>query len=260
MLAHTLSISRQALLKQLIIHPELCLTAEQKKNYISLIQRRKKGEPVAYLVGSKEFFGRNFTVTNNTLIPRPETELLVEQALNRIDQNSSVYFADLGTGSGCIGITIALEKPYSYGVLIDKSYEAMKIADQNRRIFQCKNIQTLLADFDTPPLVEGSLSLVVSNPPYVSRPEYDEVSNEVKDFEPKNALIPRESSPKGLEDLFSIACTTKKLLMPKGWLLMEMGYTQGNEIKHFLQEKGWINVSIVKDLAGLDRVVCAQNI
>lgn len=238
--------------------PATLLQKEWQNSMDTLLARREQGEPAAYLMGVREFFGREFVVTPATLIPRPETELLVEAALHLCSTKETVRFADFGTGSGCIAITLCLERPAWYGFAVDASKEALHTAAQNARKHEAHQVTPLLADFTRPLLADRSLHLLISNPPYVSEAEYAALSHEVRDFEPKSALVPTMNDhADGLEHAAKIIEAGAKALRPGGVLLIEHGCTQGAALRVLLENNTWLNPMNHKDLAGLDRFVSA---
>ena len=275
-LRHACGISRV----ELATRPETPLPADLLSRMTGLLRRRADGEPVAYLLGQREFYGRDFRVTPATLIPRPETEHLIEQALRGCGE--AVRFADLGTGSGCIAVTLCAERLGWRGLMIDLSGRALAVACRNAvRHNVRQRLQPVRADFTRPLLRPASLDLLVSNPPYVGKTEYEGLSPEVRDFEPVTALVPgfvdsdrvpnhdhrhdrdaRPASapeqPEGLEHLLAVAREASVALKPGGLLLMEHGCAQGNALKVCLENNTWENVFIYKDLAGLDRLISAR--
>ncbi len=222
-----------------------------------LLQRRLAGEPVAYLIGEREFYGRSFAVNHATLIPRPETEHLIEAALAELP-SSPLCFADLGTGSGCLAVTLCAERPAWKGTAADISGPALRTACANAcRHGTAARLQFAAADFTRPLFRSASLDLVISNPPYVSSAEYPNLSPEVRDFEPATALLPHPQSPEGLEHLAAVARAAAVALRPGGLLLMEHGCTQGETVRLLLSSHTWCKVATYKDLAGHDRLVRA---
>lgn len=262
----------------LIAYPEKKLTLVQLSRAQGLLRRRAEGEPIAYLLGQREFFSRMFRVTPATLIPRPETERLVELALAAFPEtNRPIRFADFGTGSGCIAVTLCAERPLWQGLAVERSSKALNIACRNAlRHKVSAQLQPILADFTVPFLREKSLDLVVSNPPYIGLAEYTELSPEVRDFEPVTALVPgfvdsdrvhehthhfspkNLEEPEGLEALKAVAKAAETALRPNGLLLLEHGWRQGAAVKVWLKNHNWLQVTQYTDLAGLDRVIAAR--
>ena len=271
-LRHVCGISRV----ELATRPETPLTAEQLSRMSGLLRRRAEGEPAAYLIGQREFYGRDFRVTPATLIPRPETELLIETALKSCQ--GAVRFADLGTGSGCIAVTLCAERPEWRGIMADLSGRALAVACQNAARHKVRErLLPVRADFTRPLLRPASLDLLVSNPQYVGQREYEGLSAEVRDFEPVTALVPGfvdsdkipghhhhghapgpDTEPEGLEHLEAVAGEAFTALKPGGLLLMEHGWKQGSALKVLLESHTWENVVIYQDLAGRDRLVSAR--
>ena len=259
LLAHGLEISRSDLTKKLIMEPDATISASLVPKVCERITRRESGEPVAYIVGVKEFFGRDFSVTSATLVPRPETEVLVEAALAfAAARHASIpsSFIDLGTGSGAIAITLALECPDWSGTAVDLSVEAVSVAQQNARTLGANNLDIRFCDFLGPDLPQGPYGMVLSNPPYVSEMEYKTISNEVRAFEPKSALVPNVPNANGLEYLLDILDLAENMLVPGGLLLMEMGCMQGKALlERAACLPGWRDCRVIHDLAGLPRVL-----
>ena len=271
LLAHALQVERNELLKRLIMEPEQELDPERAEAALALAARRAQGEPVAYVVGCKEFYGRDFTVTPATLIPRPDTELLVDLALNHAAQLQKqrspvtnafpLLFADLGTGSGCIAVTLALELPAWEGVATDISKDALRVAHANARAHEVKNLSFARANFIHPLFAPQSLSLLVSNPPYISTEALHGLSPEVRDFEPQSALVPTlhaGAQASGLEHISQIIEHAATALRPQGILLMEIGYDQGQAALALCPASCWRHAALHQDLAGHDRVLVAE--
>lgn len=223
----------------------------------ALIARRALGEPVAYILGEKEFFGLNFRVTPGVLIPRPETELVVEAAQRFFLPEAALRFADFGTGSGALAVALAHEFPAAQGLAIDLSSTALNIARQNAQANGVADrLAFLHADFTRLALAPASLDLVVSNPPYVTESEYAELSPEVRSFEPRSALVSPEAGLWHLRLLLPVAAGA---LRAGGLFLCELGCGQGAAALALTAEQGGTleNASILKDYAGLDRILMA---
>lgn len=235
-----------------LLETERELSAPQASEMASLIERRRHGEPVAYLTGKREFYGRDIAVTHDTLIPRPETELLVDLALERMTADATLLFADLGTGSGCIGVTLALERPKWQGVLLDISTGASETAKRNVKAYGLENrLAVLKGDMRTAPMADGAFDLVVSNPPYIGILERGEIMDEVWEHEPHAALISEEE---GLSHLRSVALAAARMLRQGGRLIVEHGSGQGEAVRGLAAETGcYTSLETVRDLAGRDR-------
>lgn len=255
LLAEAMRISRPELLKTLLLSPDREAGADAEV----FITRRECGEPVAYITGRKEFFGRDFVVTRATLIPRPDTEILIECALAFAASYSPPelpQFMDMGTGSGAIAVTLALELPGWQGLAVDISREALVVAERNAQALGAANVHFLQRDFLSPLLPPSPYDLVAANPPYVSAAEYAALSREITAYEPKSALVPDAQNATGLECLLAIMDKAETLLRQGGLLLMEMGCTQGDALLEHAASKGgaWRDARILPDLAGLPRV------
>ncbi|MGE4551652.1 MAG: peptide chain release factor N(5)-glutamine methyltransferase [Desulfovibrionaceae bacterium] len=236
------------------------LTPAQVAAVEALAARREAGEPAAYLLGRKEFYGREFLVDARVLVPRPETEHLVEAALARFDRSAPIRFADLGTGSGALAVTLALEFPNSRGLAVDRSAGALAVARANAAALGAADrLLFLRADFARPLASDAALDLVATNPPYVTEAEYAGLSREVRDFEPPGALV---GGPDGLDPLRRIAAAWSPALRAGGWLLAEHGAEQGRGARDVLTP--WLPgppaPATIVDLAGLDRLVAARRV
>lgn len=279
LLAHAHGLERAELLKTLILEPETLVREDVASRILEYAARRENREPVAYITGSKEFYGRDFTVTPDTLIPRPETELLVEAALAfAAEYPEPGLFLDMGTGSGCIAVTMALELRGWQGLALDRSMAALSVARRNARALSAERLGFVRADFYAPPVSAGTVRMILANPPYVSEAEYCELSPEVREHEPRTALVPETLVPetlvsgaaprpcigsllspaKGGEDLAGIIALAPRLLEPGGRLLMEMGAGQGDMVRAMLDADIWRNIFVRQDMAGLDRLLTAQ--
>jgi len=224
----------------------------------SLVARRAKGEPVAYLLGEKEFFGLPFLVTPDVLIPRPETELIVEEAKRAFRHDASFRFADFGTGSGALAVALAHVFPAASGLAVDLSACALEVARRNARANGVEGRLIFLhADFTRLSLTPASLDLVVANPPYVTQAEYAALCPEVRGFEPRSAL---ESPEDGLWHLRGLLPVAQRALRPGGALLCELGAGQGAAALEAVRNcgHGFAQAHILKDYAGLDRILKAE--
>lgn len=239
------------------LSPERELDEAETARLAALAARRATGEPLAHITGAREFFGRDFRVTRHTLVPRPETELLVETALEVLPPGP-VTFVDLGTGSGCIGITLACERPRWRGVLLEKSPEALAVARENAASLLHEGAARLAlvrGDLFAPPLRPGAYDLVISNPPYIGEGERGEVMDEVLRFEPASALF---SPAEGLAHLAAVCDAARRLLRPGGLLVMEHGAGQGKAVRGLMAGRGLGGVETRRDLAGLERCGLAR--
>ena len=233
----------------LLAHGDDTLTAEQAQQYVALVVRRVAGEPVAYLTGRREFFGREFVVNPTVLIPRPETELLVELALQRVPAGAPAHVLDLGAGSGCIGITIAAERPQAQVTLVDASEAALEIARANAAQWAPDNTRLLHSDWFSAVAAE-QYDLIVANPPYVAEEDMHLQQGDLR-FEPRTALA---AGADGLNDLRRIIAQAPRHLRAGGGLLLEHGYDQAAACAQLLAAAGFKDVFNARDLAGVPRV------
>ena len=255
-LREVLGLDRLALVRD----PQAALPEAALPKLEALLRRRLAGEPMAYLLGRREFYGREFGVSPATLIPRPESEHLIEAALTLAPQRA-LRFADLGTGSGCLALSLCLERPLWQGVAVDLSGAALAVAAANaaRHGLTAPAISLIQADFTRPLFADGGLDLLVSNPPYVSLAEHQTLAPGVRDFEPLCALVPQGfvGAPDGLEALRCLLEVAARALKPGGLLLMEHGCGQGAALRGLLENNNWEKPCICKDLSGHDRYIRA---
>lgn len=218
--------------------------------YQELVYRRKQRIPLQHLTGEQEFYGYPFYVNEHVLIPRQDTEVLVEQVLSVAKPGMKVL--DVCTGSGCIIISTALLCPGIEGTGTDLSGEALKVAEENNRR---QNAGVHFLQGDLLEKAEAPYDVIVSNPPYIPTKTIETLMEEVKDHEPLMALDGMED---GLHFYRRLAEESPAYLKPEGWLMLEIGAEQGEDVKNLLEMAGFCNVTVKKDLAGLDRVVCGQ--
>ena len=230
-------------------------TAEHERMQ-ALVAQRATGQPLAQIIGRKEFYGRDFVVTRHTLIPRPETELLVDTALELLPQ-APLHFADLGTGTGCIGLTLLAESPHWQGLLLDLCPHAAEVAATNARLLGVQNRAAVLrGDMQHPPLKAESLQLVVSNPPYIAEAERHLVMDEVLHNEPHSALF---SENNGLLHLAAAINAAAHALQNGGWILLEHGAEQAKAVYDLLAKSGiFKKIENKRDIAQLDRCTLAR--
>lgn len=246
LLSHALGISRV----QLITQSERLLTAEEAGRVSLLLSRRMSGEPVAYIVGEREFFGLKFRVNPDVLIPRPETELLVELALERLPPGGSVL--DLGTGSGAVAVALAHERPDAEVTALDASAAALDIARENaeRNLAEKARIAFVLSDWFSALPADVRFDLIVGNPPYIASDDPHLAQGDLR-FEPTHALTDRAD---GLAAIRSIVAGASRHLKPRGWLLLEHGYDQAQAVRALFVAHGYGSVQSWRDLAGIERV------
>jgi release factor glutamine methyltransferase len=273
LLANLLGVSRASLLA----HAERQVDDAVLTEATALFSRRAKGEPVAYLLGTREFYGRDFKVSPATLVPRPETETLVEQALARLSEQLSAgrlanagvshetciatnagvdcppRVLDLGTGSGAIAISLALERPDAHFTACDISHDALAIAIENATHLNAK-VEFILSDWYAN-LGTRRFNLIVANPPYVAAGDVHLTQGDLR-FEPACALT--DESADGLGAIGTIIEHAAAHLQPRGWLLFEHGFDQAEACRALLLKAGFINLSSIPDLAGISRVAGGQ--
>lgn len=249
LLQHVLGVNRA----WLISHENDVLSVEKVTEFTALLSQRIAGEPIAYIVGQREFYGLNLKVTPDTLIPRPDTETLVEAALERITQNRLLTVLDLGTGSGAIALAIAKNRPQTQVTAVDASSSALTIAQENANQLQISNVQFLLGNwFES--LAGKTFDMIVSNPPYIAAADPHLSQGDLR-FEPASALASGED---GLDDIRMIVQQAAQYLNPNGWLMFEHGYNQADEVAKLLAEAEFIAIQHVQDLAGIARVTLGQ--
>lgn len=237
---------------RIIAFPERKIEYDQYVQYMDLVKQRESGMPFAYLTGEKEFYDLTLKVTPATLIPRADTELLVETALSKIQGNDSYKVIDMGTGSGAIALTIKKHRPNTKVIAVDQSLEALSVAKENGERLVL-DVEFIHSDWFSN--VQGDdFDLIVSNPPYIE--EYDEhlVGDGVK-YEPITALVADDD---GYSDLFHLIQASLPLLKEGGWLMMEHGFEQGEKLRAEFTKQGYQNVATLKDLGENDRITIGQ--
>lgn len=244
LLGHVLDVG----LPYLYAHPDQEVPPQSGHCFARLIRRRHGGEPIAYLVGRKAFWTLQLSVTPAVLIPRPETELLVEKALQLLPAALPARVADLGTGSGAIALALASERPHWQILATDISAAALQVAEHNARDHHLHSVEFRLGSWTTP--LDGRFDLIVSNPPYVASDDPHLAQGDCR-FEPRTALSPGVD---GLRHLRQISRQSWPLLKPGGWLLLEHGYDQGPALGALLAAAGFCDVASICDLAGHARI------
>jgi release factor glutamine methyltransferase len=245
LLAHVLNVTRS----YLHTWPERELSRQEINLFEWLIERRKQGEPIAYLIGYREFWSLKLSVTKDVLIPRCETELLVEVALNLLPSSENILVADLGTGSGAIALALAHERPSWNIIGADNTEAAIKIAKSNADRLALKNVNFYLSDW-CEKLSKYQFDAILSNPPYLSENDIH-LERDGVCFEPKQALV---SGNDGLESIKKIIFQIQTCLKKKGLLFLEHGCEQAHKIREILVSSQYKNVTTVKDIFGLERV------
>lgn len=234
--------------------PEMHLSQEQSLSFQAMVERRTRGEPMAYITGSREFWSLNLEVTPDTLIPRPETETLVEMALDFTPQGRAMQIADLGTGSGAIAAAIASERPMCKIVATDVSSDALQVAQRNFSRLGFSNVITSLGEWCHALSSDVKFDLIVSNPPYIAEGD-GHLAHDGLPWEPQNAL---RSGDDGLDDINIIIKQAPNHLAPNGWLLLEHGFDQGDRVRFLLKQSGFSAINTTQDISGHDRVSVGQ--
>lgn len=233
----------------LISHPDDALSADKINAFNTLLERRLAGEPMAYILGQREFYGLNLKTTSATLIPRPDTEVLVESALAKIPTDISANVLDLGTGSGAIALAIASQRSLANITAVDFSEEALQVAQENAASLNFNHVVFKQSSwFDA--LTNRKFDLIVSNPPYIAKEDVHLQQGDLR-FEPITALA---SGIDGLDDIRVIVANAPQHLNQNAWLMLEHGYDQADAVSRLLADRGFTQVSHALDLAGIKRV------
>lgn len=238
----------------LLAHPEAVLTEQENQLYSELLARREYGEPVAYLIGEKEFHGLSFAVTPAVLIPRPETELLVDRLLEAFPVGMSARVADLGTGSGVIAVTLACRRPHLNIIAVDRDQTALDIAEKNAKRMGVQNRIEFRQGQWFSTLQKEQFDAVVSNPPYIAEQDDHLTQGDLR-FEPKGALV---GGPDGLLDLAAIIDLTPSHLAMGGLLALEHGYNQAGVVRRLMEMAGFVKIESTLDIAGIERVTAGH--
>ncbi len=234
--------------------PEKKLLPEQNSHFESVLQKRVSGMPIAYITGNREFWSRDFEVGRDVLIPRPDTELLIELALKLIPERQPYRLIDLGTGSGIIAITLAAERADCDVIATDRSEGALILARRNAQKHNVRNIQFVQSDWFVAISDSALFNLVVSNPPYIADNDPHLTEGDVR-FEPMSALI---ADNHGLSDIERIATAARRHLLPQGHLLIEHGYNQQDQVQAIFSQLNYRNIVTYPDLSGHPRVTYGQ--
>ncbi|MFK3946918.1 peptide chain release factor N(5)-glutamine methyltransferase [Pseudomonas fulva] len=232
--------------------PERIVSSEAAQTYAGYLQRRREGEPVAYILGQQGFWKIDLEVAPHTLIPRPDTELLVETALE-LQPALPARVLDLGTGTGAIALALASERPAWQVTAVDRVPEAAALAERNRQRLGLANVRIQVSHWFGG-LADERFDLIVSNPPYIAASDPHLVDGDVR-FEPSSALV---AGVDGLDDLRVIAAQAPSHLTPGGWLLLEHGYDQADAVQVLLRENGFVEVGSRIDLGGHQRITVGR--
>ncbi len=239
----------------LIAHSEYELSDEETSRFQDVLERRKQREPFQYIVGKQEFYGLDFFVTKDVLIPRPETELIVESAIEILQNEINPRFLEIGVGSGCISVSILYQNRTATAMGLDISENALQIALRNAQTHKVSERLKLKISDVFAELEAEKFDLIVSNPPYIPSEDFDELQLEVRDFEPQIALTDGEN---GLSIVEKIIKDAPKFLKSEGFLLMEIGIDQSNAVREMFAPNTWHHVEFINDLQGIPRMLKAR--
>ena len=242
-------------ISEIYAHPEKELDQVKVDEFYRLLERRIKNEPIAYITGEKEFYSRTFSVNSSVLIPRPETELLVEETLRVTAGIDDPSILDVGTGSGCIAVTLSCEKPGSRVLAADISQSAISLARANAKRHGRAGHMFFVRGSLSGHVREGSIDVIVSNPPYIPESEFENLAPDVKDYEPRSSLVGGED---GLHYIRKIIRDAKRVLKPGGWCLFEIGMGQSPDVISLFMEAGFGSITCKRDINDIERLVRAQ--
>jgi len=237
----------------LIAYGDTIATSEHVKNFLQLVSQRQSGKPIAYLTGTRDFWTLTLKVDDNVLIPRPDTETLVEQALKRLPENTPLDIMDLGTGSGAIALSIAKERPQAKVLAVDSEAGALKVAEENAELNRIKNTEFLQSNWFTN-IPNRKFNLIAANPPYVEAGDPHLKQGDLR-FEPDAALI---ASGKGVDDIKNIIKNSRDYLQDKAWLIIEHGYNQADQVAALFEAADFKNIELFKDINELPRCTAGQ--
>ena len=242
--------------KHIILNPKEILDSEQLEKFKSLIERRKKGEPIAYLINKKEFWKNEFFVNKDVLIPRPDSELIIEQVLKIYSKNVQLQVLDIGTGSGCILLSILKERSNFYGTGIDISKKSINVSKFNAKQLNLTNrVKFFHSSVDN--FSNGKYDLLVSNPPYIKQLSFKYLEKDVVNFEPKLAL---SGGFDGFSKIRKVINKTSNLIKKNGKFILEIGFNQKNKVIKILKEEGFYVNKAIKDYGNNDRCIISTKI
>ena len=242
--------------KHIILHPKEVLNSEQLGKFKSLIERRKKGEPIAYLINKKEFWKDEFFVNKDVLIPRPDSELIIEQVLKIYSKDDQLQILDIGTGSGCILLSILKERSNFYGTGIDISKKSINVSKFNAKQLNLTNrVKFFHSSVDN--FNNGKYDVIVSNPPYIEQLSLKYLEKDVVNFEPKLAL---SGGFDGFSKIRKVINKTNNLIKKNGKFILEIGFNQKNKVIKILKEEGFYVNKAIKDYGNNDRCIISTKI
>jgi len=256
-------IDAEVIMQHIIEHPlawliaygDTLATTDHVQQFYQLVEERQQGQPIAYLVGKRDFWSLSLKVSTQVLIPRPDTETLVEHALQRLPNDAPVNVLDLGTGSGAIALSLAKERPLSRVTAVDSQTGALAVARENARINNITNVDFIKSDWFHDISSDSAFELIASNPPYIEAGDPHLTQGDLR-FEPSSALVAKHG---GLSDLTTIIHQSLGYLSPNGWLIVEHGYNQAESVTALFKQAGYQNIECYNDLNELPRCTVGQN-
>ena len=242
--------------KYIILNPRKTISREQSNKFKSLVERRKKGEPIAYLINKKEFWKDEFYINKDVLIPRPDTELIIEQVLKIYSKNSQLHVLDIGTGSGCVLLSILKERSNFYGTGIDISKKSINVSKINAKKLKLTNrVKFIHSSVDN--FKNGKYDLIVSNPPYIELLNLKYLEKDVINFEPKLAL---DGGLDGFSKIREVIKKASNLIKENGKFILEIGFNQKNKVKEILKKEGFYVNKSLRDYGNNDRCIISTKI
>lgn len=241
----------------LYVHFDEPMQQDELNKFREYVKKRAQHVPVAYIIGEREFMGLPFKVTPDTLIPRPDTEILVENVLANVDKNKEMMIADIGTGSGAIILSLLANLPNAAGKTVDIAPKAIEVAKENAVNLQVDDRCEFFTGDLFAPLQDDKFDVIVSNPPYIPQKDIAGLEDDVKAYEPVSALT---DGGDGLSYYRRLLGEGRAYLKENGFIALEIGIYQSKAVKRMAEENGWKNIKVIKDYAGIDRVVLAWNV
>lgn len=241
----------------LYVHFDEPMEQNELSKFREYVKKRAQHVPIAYIIGEREFMGLPFKVTKDTLIPRPDTEILVENVLNNVDKDKEIEIVDIGTGSGAIILSLLVNLPKAQGKTVDISSKAIEVAKENAVNLQVNDRCEFFVGDLFAPLNDNKFDVIVSNPPYIPQKDIATLEDDVKEYEPVSALT---DGGDGLSYYRRLLSEGKAYIKENGFIALEIGIYQSEDVKQIAMDNGWKNIKIIKDYAGIDRVVLAWNV